>query len=554
MIEHIRKYTGLMIVIFVILFISFFFLDSSAMRNMGGGNSVIKVEGRTYSDKEFRTLGDGGLKLVQALAGGGDLGLYQFLMTLTSGATSREDGPQKFFVNRMIVRGAKDEFGVYPGDEQITNYLRGMKAFAGPDGKFDAATYQNFIDRYLGSMGLTEKDLRELASDVLAEKEISAIVGAGLIAPREEVARTFALQNQRITGQVAKVELAPYEAKIEPTEEEIKAYWETVSDAFTTEPRRKFTYILATPKVPEDTADEKEAPETIAEAAATEEARKAAAAKKEAEKAKRAADKADVRRKAQLETDQAVDQFLVMLEDQKGAGFEELAKENGWEPKTTEFFTKSTAPGDLALPLRSSSRGGTVADDLFRVQETSDPFSKISEAIAVGENQWLVARIDGVEESRPKTYPEARDEARAQYIAEKAAEAMKAAATEDAEKIRKAIADGKSFADAAKDAGIVQVKQFDAIISTYRPDGATEPQNLFEAAQNVDPGTVAEPIIETDRAFILHVEKREVVKEADAAKLESEVASATNRNEMVAFISWLAARSEAGEVQLLNRR
>ncbi len=553
MIENIRKYTGLMIVVFVILFISFFFLDSSSVRNMGGGQPILKIAGRTYNDKEFRSLGTGSFELTSNLARSGDFGLYQFLMGLSTGATSQDDAAEKFFVGRMILRQAKEEFGVYPGEEEISAYLKTLRVFAGPDQKFNPETYRNFIEKGMGRLGMTEKDLRELASDVLASKKINAIIGSGLSPDRDALAKNLALENQQITGHVAKLDVTPFEEKSQPTEEEIKKYWETISDSFTTEPRRKFSYIVATPTLPEEVKAD-EAPESIADATASDEVKKAAAKKKEEEKAKRAAELAEARRKKQLETDALVDDFLFKLEEQKGAGFEELAKANGWEVKTTELFPRSASPKDLDVTLRSS-RGGKAVDQLFLIKETSDPFSKISEAIAVGENQWIVARIDGEEKSRPKTYEEARADARAQYISEKAAEAMKAAANEAVTKIQTSLAAGKSFADAAKDAGITETKAFSAITSTYKPDGASEPANLFESARNVDPGTIAEVITEADRAFILHVAKREVVKEPNAAaRIDSEVASRTNENETVAFTSWITARTEAAKVEQLYKK
>jgi hypothetical protein len=552
MIENIRKYTGLMIVIFVILFISFFFLDSGSMRSVGGGEGVLRVDGRTYSEKEFRLLGSGAYDLTSSLARSGDYDLYQFLMGLSTGATSQDDAAEKFFVGRMIVKNAKDEFGVYPGEEEISEYLRGLRVFAGPDGNFSAETYRNFIDRGMGRLGMTEKDLRDLASDILATKQINAIVGSGLGVDADVIAKTLALDNQLITGSLAKLELTPFEEKIQPTEEEIKTYWDVISDSFTTEPLRKFTYIVATPTLPEEPA---EAPETIAEAAATDEARAAAEKKKEEERAKNATKLAEERRKKQMELDSLVDDFLFKLEEQKGAGFEELAKENGWEVKTTELFARTDSPADLELDLRSSSRGGKAIDELFRIQETADPFSKISEAIAVGENQWIVARLDGEEPSRTKTYDEARDEARAQYIAEKAAEALKTAAEEAVTKIQTLMSADKTFAEAANEAGITETKEFTAVTSTYRPDGASEPQNLFEATRNVDPGSIAEVILESDRAFIVHVAKREVVKEENiAARIESEVTSRANQNETIAFISWITAQSEAAKVEQLYKQ
>ncbi len=556
MIENLRKYTGLMIVVFVILFISFFFLDSSSVRNMGGGQAILKIAGRTYDDKEYHRLGSGAFELTRGLASSGDFGLYQFLMGLSTGATGQDDAAEKFFIGRMILRQAKEEFGVYPGDGEISDYLKTLRVFAGPDGKFSAETYRNFIEKSMGRLGMTEKDLRELASDVLASKKINAIVGSGLGVDRDAVARNLALENQQIDGGLAKLELSPFEEKIQPTEEEIKKSWENSSDAFTTEPRRKFTYIVATPGLPEESkADQAAAPDSIADAAASDEVKKAAAAKKEAETAKRAAALAEERRKKQLELDSLVDDFLFKLEEQKGSGFEELAKANGWEVKTSELFAKGAAPKDLDVNLRSSSRGGKAVDQLFQIQETADPFSKISEAIAIGENQWIVARIDGEEKSRPKTYDEARADARAQYISEKAAEALKTAANEAATKIKTSLAAGKSFADAAKEAGIAETKSFTAITSTYRPDGASEPQNLFEASRNVDPGTVADIVTESERAFILHVAKREVVKTADAVtRIDREVAARTTENETIAFISWIAARTEAAKVEQLYKQ
>lgn len=554
MIENLRKYSGLMIVIFVILFISFFFLDSRSVRNMSSGRAMMKIAGRTYNDKEYNNLGTSPFQLAYGLAGRGDFGLVQFVMGISVDSTSKEDASEKFFIGRMILRDAKDEFGVHPGDEEISAYLRTLRAFAGPDGKFSPDAYRNFVEKGMGRLGLTEKDLRELASDILAFKKINSIVGSGLTVDRDAVARNLALENQQITGELAKLELSPYEDKIQPTEEDIKKYWDLISDSFTTEPRRKFTYIIVTPDITVETKTE-DVPESIADAAASDEVKKAAAKKKEEEKAKKAADLASQRRTKQLKTDSLVADFIDKLIDQKGSGFEDLAKANNWEVKATDLFGHSSAPKELDVNLRSSSSGGKAVDELFRIRETSDPMSKISAAIAIGENQWIVARLDGEEKSRTKTYEEARNDARAQYISEKAAEAMKTAANEDIGKIRILLAAGKSFSDAAKEVGIPTTKAFTNITSAYRPDGATEPQNLFQSARNIDPGSLADVITESDRAFILYVAKRDVVKAADAAaRIDSEVTTRTTQNETIAFTSWITNRIEAAKVEELYKR
>jgi SurA N-terminal domain len=556
MIENIRKYKGLIILGLVVVVIGLVLgFGSDLTRSSAGGRPVLKVSGRTYDDQEFQKLGSGAMQLATMLAQSGDFGLYQFVMGLSSGATTEDDAAEKFFVGRMIIRNARDEFGIYPGDEEISAYIRGLRAFAGTDNQFKEETYRNFVEKGIGRLGMTEADLRELAKDVLTSNKINEIIASGLTVNRDVVAQNLALDNQQVACELASLSIDPYEAKIQPTDEEIKTYWENIQDSFVTEPLRKFTYIIATPDMPAEPEAAKEEPKpSIAEAAATDEAKQAAEKKKAEEKAKKDAELADARRKKQVEIDSLVDEFTFSLEEQKGAGFEELAAKNKWEVKTTELFSRTAPPKELDVNLRSSSRGGKAIDELFRIEPTTDPVSKLSQPIAIGENQWLVARLDGEEKSRPKTFEEAKDEARAQYISEKASEAMKTAANEALEKIKASLAAGKSFADAAKEAGIAETKAVSKVTSTYSPDAATEPKNLFETVRNVDPGSLAEVNIEADRAFIVHVAKREVVKNPDAAtRLDSEVTASANQNEVIAFTGWIASRVEDAKVEQLYK-
>lgn len=548
MIENLRKYSGLMIVVLVTLFISFFFLDTNSMQNLGSGNAVVKIDGRTYNEKDYRLLGPSSFELIQTLGGSGDYDLFLFLTAL--GASGKGQTPEmSFFVGRMLLRDAQKELGVYPSEDQVSNHLRSLRVFAGPDGKFSAENYRGFTSNFLGRFGMTERDLREIASDILIYKQVNAILGSGLTVDRSTVAATQALNSQMISGEVAKLDLESYKEKIQPTDEEVKAYWELISDSFTTAPRRKFSYVLVTPEavadVPADTASE-----TLAEAASSDEAKQEAAKKKEEERAKLASEVAEKRRENQKTADEAVDHFLTKLEEQKGAGFEELAKSHGWEIKTSELFEQSNPPDDLKIALRSTSTPGTAADLLFRMHETTDPFSKISDAIPVGQNQWIIARLDEDEKSRAKEFDEARDEARTQYIAEKSGELLKAAAEEMLSKIKPLVQSGKNFSEAAREAGLTDVKEFTEISSTYRPDPSSEPTQLFNLSRALNPGEFSEVVTEANHAFIIHVTKREVVKSADAeAMLDSAVARETEQNEIFTFTAWIADRAEKAKVE-----
>jgi hypothetical protein len=413
MIENLRKYTVLIIVLFVLVLIGFLFMDTSAMRDGGGGGApYIKVAGRSYSDKEFNRLGASSYQITQSLAQSGDFQLFSFLFGISGEAEfGSNESMENFFASRMILRNAKKEFGIYPGEEEIDSFIRKLRAFTGPDGEFSQERYRSFIEKGIGRLGLTEGDIRELASDVIAQTKLAEILGAGLTTDRNAVAKSAAIAAQRIAVDIARLDLDPIEAKIEPTEEEIKTYWETVKDAFKTSEKRSFTYVILKPDMP---AEEAEIPAPAADA--TEEAK----AEYEKAKATRDAKIAEDRRKARLEIGTMADDFVNYFVDHKDAVFEKLAEEKKLDVKTTGLFVQADAPEDLKTALRASSTQGTAADELFRMMITSDPLSKISPAIAIGEDDWLIARLDGTEEVRVQTYEEARAEARARLIAEQA--------------------------------------------------------------------------------------------------------------------------------------
>lgn len=554
MIENIRKYTGLMIVVFVVLFVSFLLLDTSSVQSIGGGNSVIRIDGQTYSEKEFRRIGHNGLDLTQELIRSGNFDLYQFLIAATVDATDDNDSAEKFFVTRILLRKAADEFGLRPADTEISSYIRSLQAFTSPDGDFDAQAFSTFIERRIGRLGMTESDVRQLVSDILVFNKLTKVLGSGLTPLRDAIERNDAFDNQRISGALTHFEIAPFEQAIEPTEDDIRGFWELYQDTFNTEPRRRVTYIYAKPDMPANLSVEEEElpPYSFQDLALSEEQRAERDAQHQAESA---AKRAQERRTKQLANDKNIDDFLFEIEERKEVTFESLAEEKGLEVQVTELFTRSAPPAELALPLRQANRGETVAGELFRIITTADPFSKISPALPVGDGAWIVARLDEVEPTRSKTFEEARDEARALFIEEKALEAMLEAAENAAAKIKEAMAEGKSFAEAVEIAGLENVHTFENVVSSHEADLMNEPQGLFEAARGVTPGSIADVVTEGDRVFILFVEKRELVREEGIAqRIDMQVAQTTRANESTALIAWMRARTEAANVEPLYRR
>ncbi|MGC4013799.1 MAG: SurA N-terminal domain-containing protein [Luteolibacter sp.] len=399
MIENIRNYYGLMMVVLVALFLSFLFTGFSGSKAaMGGGQAYLRIDGTSYDGSAYQKQGIDARKMAL------NLQMYEFVGGLNGfGSRGADDNEasETFFANRILIRKAGEEYGIHPSKDEIFDYVKSMSAFAGKDGKYDPVSYRNFIERVIGRMGMTEQDLLDVASDAVIARKLGDIVGSGLGMNRQIIADSSALSRQLVSVQLAKIAIAPFKEAVKPTDEEVKAYWETIQDSFKTETKRKFAYVLAAPKLPETKPEDEKKPEDASQP-------------EKPDPTKEDPKIIEERRNKEKELNQRMDDFFTELQNKKGAEFEELAKEQGFEVKTTELFAESQAPADLALTLRSGGRGVRAVDELFNMKVTTDPLSKISEAYAVGQNQWLLARLDGEEPSRVKTFDEAKEEAKAQ--------------------------------------------------------------------------------------------------------------------------------------------
>lgn len=522
-------------------------MDYENLNRSTSGSPYLKVNGRSYTYQEYEKVGASAFQISQSLAQSGDYDLLSFMFSLTANATSQEQAQTNFFASRIILKNAQKEFGIYPGDEEIHSYLRKLKAFTGVNGEFSLEQYTNFIEKGIGRLGLTESDLTDLVSDILVHEQLSKLLNSGIQVDRNLVQAELFIDAQKLSLEIAKLDIKPIQEKMNPTDEELKSYWETIQDAFKTEEKRRFRYFTVSPDYsPEPPA----LPELAKDASAD--------AKKEFEtaKAKRTADMEEAKRKAQLIIGEKVDDFLFQLEGETTAKFVDLAKQNGWTLKETTLTTKAAAPEDLKVKLRASSDQGLALDSLFSMQITADPLSKISPAIAIGEDAWLVALLEEVEEVRNKSYDEAKDEVKTRFIQEKANDALKVATTEAAQKIADALKAGKSFADAAKDAGITsEITTLNDVTSAYTADPLVAPKNLFESAKYVNPGELlAEPIYESDRSFIVKVVKREVEKKDELlAQVDTAFERAKQSRQIAVFNSWITEKIEAAGIEELNR-
>ena len=542
MIENLRKYPGVIIAALVAVFIGFLLMDSERFFRQSGANSI-SVNDVSYDINEFRRLGPSSRKLGEQLSSYQSLDLYRFVNALTDTKSTSEDAAEKsFFVNRLLLQQAGRDFGIQPGDAEIQAYVRERSVFADSDPTNPAATksfnqerYQNFVMNGLGKSGLTEADLFLLVKDFLTYEKLQTLLGGAIEVNPDDVKQTYQAMSQKIAATYVTLPLTDFTAKQQATEEQLKEYWEIRKDRFKTETRRKFSYVIGTPQYPQGAEKAPEPPKPAKEGDPAPEPS--------------AEDKAilEKRRKAELDVAAKMDDILAAIESSKGGEFENAVKKEGWEIRVTELFTASTIP-DVLLPLTPRKTTKTLTQLLFDLKTTSDPISKFTSSFPVGEADWFIARLDAEEESRVKTFEEAKEEVTKQWIDEKAKEALKTAAEDLKKKIEEAIKGGKSFADAAKDAGQT-TSSIGPIRNGETPAGQSEASAIFTAAQYVNPGSLTD-IVNTEKgAIIAVVDKREIEKDPNTeSMIMGGVSRFQEQMRVMAFQSWLTERNTTSKV------
>lgn len=551
MIENIRKYTGLIIVVIVVLLLGFIFMDTSGFfRQSAAGSTYATVDGRNYTQTEFINLGSAPMQMAGSIRSFDPNGLeiMRFSRSLMGNVETEENAELNFFAGRLIIQQAAKDFGIQPSGEDIQKFTESLQMFQsqppvgsapGTQGQFDQVRYNQFI-KNLGSLGMVERDFQSLVSDVIVAAELRSVLGAGLTASTDLAKAMAVVTAQQIEAEVADIPAAPIKEKIQPTDEELKTYWETVKDAYQTEKRVKVSYVLAAAEYSDDAKEPEEQPEA-------DDAEKSEEDKAAEEKAKN--DREALRKKEDKEFAGVVDQFITKVGESEGEDFEKLIKENGWELVNTDWLTDATLPADLQLPTRGASVGKTVSALIFELLMDSDPLARYTTAIGVGTNQWLVVRLDELDEPRTKTFDEAKEQVTERYVKEKVQEALEQEVEAKGTALKEAVASGESFTESAKRLELETRKLGPWGVSDSL-DNEANGREIFQLAATVTPGEFAEPLIQEDRAVIIHVLKREILKDDNRGQQYDRFASQVEvQNETAAFAGWLAQKLEQADIK-----
>lgn len=550
MLQTFRKYTGLMFVVLILLFIGLVFF-ASPNQGLLSGTKVITVHGRGFTAQEYVRFAENPSRLLMSLfTSRRGTGLQGYLGNV-GGVGGTKQATDDFLINRVALQQAMSEFGLYSSNAEIETFLKETTFWDGTS--FNQQAYDDFKKEGLQPLGMTVKDLHEIIGEVIAYQKLEDILGAGVAGSREVVLADHLSPQQRLSYQLISFPVTKYQAAQMPTDEEVKAKWEAEKGNYLTEPMRSISYILAQPDW-KALAAEKEKKETEAEALKKVEGEKEGDDNKEDEKpGEDKQPKLDEKPETKLdplERKVAINKLGNQMDDviydgvAAGKDLAELAKKIGQEMKTTGLLEQGKLPVELSGVLRDEIGG--LQEKIF-VGSIDRP-----KVYGLGEDKWVYYQIDEIKDAEELTFEAAKEQVKQDLIKEMAMKEMKAEAEAKHEALTKALDEGKSFADATKELKINPLVRKD-VTSSGR--GALSAE-YFNGA-TVNPGKLSEVFTDDDktlgitRSYFLFLENREVYESGSNLDtvIDTMLENARTRLQHAVVRNWFFQRRSKAEIQ-----
>ncbi|MDB4673588.1 peptidyl-prolyl cis-trans isomerase [Verrucomicrobiales bacterium] len=480
MLELIRRLNknGMLLLIAILTIIAFAFLYNPDVQDTPDSRPYMTIGDRTVTsgEKELLDKSQGILYAMQK---------YQYAFAVSSLAQKfanqdpNERNTDDFVINTILLRDEAKKLGVSVGDWEINDEIKSQQAFL-TEGEFDPTKWKNVL-RNLKAQGINEEFVRQSLADAIRYDKLKELVAPAVAASPRGIEERYEDQQAKIFSSVATFKQTDYEEGIEVTDEEIQAYYDENKDGFQSEPMRAIDYVFfkkptAADFVPDTIVDGEEAPDATAELEA---------------KTKEYAEVVYAFDTAFTDTSDEAAPLETIVADAQYAEF----MDGGL--KTTEPFPQASPPAEIATERQlvsgvfstiSSTDIGTPVETpggyyFFRITERKEPAQQ---------------ELEEVKEDIVKT-----------LTSEKKADAASVAAAEAKEKIDAALAAGKTFAEAAEEAGATatEIKMF---TSGQNPVGVADGGQIKQTMASLKNGEVSAPVDTPTGALLVYLESREL--------------------------------------------
>ena len=498
MVNLMRKYQqSLMVFVTFIVIICFvwFYNSSSTRADRFDAEIAGKAYGRTVTGAEFKRMGRK-FQICQML----DLQELWSGLGYFGNPRSQNELADNFIWNSYVLRHEADALGIVPTESEIVEAVQKIPRLM-TKGVYDSSKYNQFVQAGLAPNGFTTELLEELVGDSLRLEKIKTLLGATDKAALGEIRALYERRNQKTDASVIRLKLEDFKKEVKVTDEDVQKRFEEKKAALNFPEKRKVkvaAFVLPKTEKPLERTERIASLNKLSDAASD----------------------------------------LAVAMTAKGVKLEEAAAKAGVTVVETPEF-------EASAPSKEIGESTAAAEAAFKLT-TEDPNSDV----VTTEGGYYVLQLAGITPSKPMTLDDAKKQLTEEIISERANEALNLKGAELRKKITESIAAGKSFADAAKDAG--------AVAETYPTFSSAEPKmdqpdarEIMGRSFEMNEGELSDFTPTQSGGLLIHIDKRQPVDEAGFEKEKTMFASQIDRmKKEAAFQQWLKSRrSAAGFVE-----
>ena len=497
MINIFRKYQqGLMIGVTIIVIISFvWFYNRTSMDKLANSQQdrIATIYGRGVSEVEVQ-------RYVRKLQLCADLGLFDMLQNL-SGA-NRERMYEDFVWNTIVLEHEAELNQVSPTDEEVLTEVKNLSPFQ-TSGQFDPQKYATFVQEKLAPRGFTEQQLEDVVRGDLKLRKLKSIIGSTVEAAPSELRGAYETQYQKTQLSLVRLNLAGISSGVQVPNEEVHKAFDQRKDSLKSDEKRKVKLVSLTLPTGDQSLKGKERMDAL----------------------QKLADRANEFTQAMLVKDAQFDAVA--------------AKFNLPVEQTGDFTQAKPDPKIVGTPA--------IVTEAFRLtpkDPNSDPVQT--------EGGFYILHLENLVPARALTFEEAKEELVESLKSERAREMLGVKSTEIHNRIEASLKAGKTFAEAATEAG-QKVEAFPIFTLAELGDLLKKPDapTIIQKSMEMSVGQLSDLIPVADGGVIVHVDSREAASEEqykkDKASLQDNFIRAKRS---LAFREWLRMRRDAAKIEV----
>jgi peptidyl-prolyl cis-trans isomerase D len=433
--------------------------------------------------------------------------IAQISAYLQSGMPSFADNQlQDYALQRAAALSLANELGIPPpSDTQLAEYITTLRAFADNNGQYDVERYTLFLDSLQTNPGLNEALISHILRDDYRVDQINGLVGGpGYVLDAEVRAQQNRIKTIWSIAE-ATLSFADFNPEIEPTDEELEAFFADNDFRYEIPERMSVSYVTFEAARLIDSVELSDA-DVVTYFESNRDRFKKPEPATEGEDATPSSQEvvlADVRDEVEAEMKRvgarnaciqvASDFAYLLFEEQIKPGSDELARiltENGLNKTPVAPFSANEIPADLPWNQRIVSGAFKLTEDHW----FSDP-------LTIGDDVILIFYQDRLAPYTPE-FGSVRAQVTADYLEERKRELFVDRGEEIVARLREGLEAGQTFSEAATAVGLETEAWSDFTIQTP-PEGMD--YNLISRLDPIPVGGVSDMVVTRDAGSILYV-------------------------------------------------